>query len=239
MQDEQRLTQQNDEQVVSPSLRNQRVLEYLEDLWKRPHMPSQEDLKRISEFVVSLPEEYRSVGLTTIANHFVNNMSLHMLELMATFQQKAEQEGISSRECKKTFDKTLPKAFQVLAALNTQASVQSLDSLVALSNITIALYTLSWSDSAEEAQSLLYELPTMYYERLTQENLVVKDHKSAPDDSATAQPSKSSDWSSYQPMQGYIIPERGMTEVTIPTQKVSSSSPVPVETGKILFMPAA
>ncbi len=184
MQDEQRLTQQNDEQVVSPSLRNQRVLEYLEDLWKRPHMPSQEDLKRISEFVVSLPEEYRSVGLTTIANHFVNNMSLHMLELMATFQQKAEQEGISSRECKKTFDKT-------------------------------------------------------YYERLTQENLVVKDHKSAPDDSAIAQPSKSSDWSSYQPMQGYIIPERGMTEVTIPTQKVSSSSPVPVETGKILFMPAA
>ena len=188
MQDEQRLMQQNDEQVVSPSLRNQRVLEYLEDLWKRPHMPSQEDLKRISEFVVSLPEEYRSVGLTTIANHFVNSMGLHMLELMATFQQKAEQEGISSRECKKTFDKTLPRTFQILDTLNKQVYVQSLDSLVALSNITIPLYTLSESDTTEEAQTWLYELPKIYYRRLTQENLVAKDYASEANNLIAEQP---------------------------------------------------
>src|SRR5947209_16543857 len=85
----------NDEHVISPSARIQNILEYLADLWKSSHIPSNEDLKRIAEFVVLLPEAYKSTALTTLAEHFVNSIGLHILDLMATYQQKAEQEGIS------------------------------------------------------------------------------------------------------------------------------------------------
>jgi len=198
MQEEQRSMQEDDEQVVSPSLRTQRIIEYLEDLWKRPHTPSHDDLKRITEFVIGLPEEYRTVGLTTIANHFVNGMGLHMLDNMAKFQQKAEQEGISPKECRKTFDNVLPETFQVLATLSRQVSVTSLDGLAILSNISIALYTLSRADSAEEAQTWLYELPEAYHNELVEKNLVVnlQDQEGEP---------PFTHWMPYKSKQSYII----------------------------------
>ena len=201
MQDEKRSIQENSEHVVSPSLRTQRIMEYLEDLWKYPHAPSHNDLRRITEFVVNLPEAYRSIALTTIANHFVNSMGLHILDLMAMFQQKAEQEEVSIKERERTFEDILPDAFKALDVLNKQVSVQSLDSLAALSNFTMALYTLSRADSSEEAQTWLYELPKSYQSELMSENLLVNSQDQE------GEATSSSNWLSYQPKQGqgYII----------------------------------
>src|SRR6266851_6904528 len=173
MQDEKRSIPQNDEHVVSPSVRIQNIIEYLADLWKSPHTPSNEDLKRIAEFVVRLPEAYISTGLTTLAENFVNGISLHILEMMATYQQKAEQDGICAEDIQRTFEDVFPGAFSTLETLRKQLSIQSLDALAALSNITIPLYTLSRADSAAEAQTWLYELSETYQNELQQENMLI------------------------------------------------------------------
>ena len=44
MQEEKRSIQENSEHVVSPSLRTQRILEYLEEQWQCPFAPSNNDL---------------------------------------------------------------------------------------------------------------------------------------------------------------------------------------------------
>ncbi len=234
MQDEQRSMQRNDEQAISPSLRAQRIIEYLEDLWARPHTPSPNELKRITEFVVSLPEEYRSVGLTTIADHFVNGMGLHILDIMATFQQRAEQEGISSKEIKETFDDIRSQVFQLLEVLSKQLSVQSLDSLAALCNITIALYTLSRSDSAEEARSWLYELPTTYQSELIQEKMIVdrQDQERESGNQTLIQFSPFTDWTLYKPNQGYVISGTGKALATELPWRAQSAKLVQLSLGK-------
>ncbi|MFL5656152.1 MAG: hypothetical protein ACJ8CB_18475 [Ktedonobacteraceae bacterium] len=244
MRDEQRLMQEDDEQVVSPSLRTQRILEHLEKQWQRPHEPSHDDFKRIIEFVLNLPEEYRSVGLTTIAEHFVNGMGLHLLAIMATFQQKAKQEDISLEEYQETFNDTLPKAFQTLAALSKRISIESLDELAALNNITIALYTLSRVDSAEEAQKWLYELPTTYYRKLLQANLLVDVHSHEKEVTSLPMASDSNfvDWGpSYQHNQSQVIQEIAGTNITVSTYTAPPPRPVPVslEMNQTNFMDAA
>jgi hypothetical protein len=149
------------------------IIRELEELWQYPHEPSTDDLTKITEFIVSLQEPYKTIGLQKIAEHTISNISLHILAIMALFQQKATEEGISPQNRDETFNQINPKAFQILDELNKHFSINSLDELVALSNITIGLQTLSQVNTASEAQSWLYELPTMYYQQLKQENLVV------------------------------------------------------------------
>ena len=120
MQSNDRSIQQNDLNAVSSSLRTQRILEHLEQQVRRPHEPSHENFKRIIESILTIPEAYRAIGLTTIAEHFVNGMEMHLLELVATFEEKAEKEGISTREYQATLRDVLPEAFQTLAALRKQ-----------------------------------------------------------------------------------------------------------------------
>jgi hypothetical protein len=243
MQDQQRSLQHNGEHAVSPSSRIQHILEHLEKLLRRPHEPSHDEFRHITEFIISLPEEYRAVGLTTIAEHFVNGMELHMLAIMATFQQRAEQEGISQEERQSTFNDILPQMFQTLAMLSKQISVKSLDELAALSNITVALYTLSRAETAQEAQKWLYELPTTYCRRLVQAGLLVEiqSHKRETENQPVASASNFVDWESYAHSQSHIVQEAAITNITIPTQAVSSLVPKPVslEINKTIFMPAA
>ncbi len=209
MQDEKRSIPQNDEHVVSPSVRIQNIIEYLADLWKSPHTPSNEDLKRIAEFVVRLPEAYISTGLTTLAENFVNGISLHILEMMATYQQKAEQDGICAEDIQRTFEDVFPGAFSTLETLRKQLSIQSLDALAALSNITIPLYTLSRADSAAEAQTWLYELSETYQNELQQENMLID---AQGQDKTSDQPKQSSNtnWLAYEhigtPLTPKIVP---------------------------------
>lgn len=150
-----------------------KIIEHLETLWKYSQEPSPESLKRIAEFINTLNEPYKTIGLTKIAEHAIGNMALHMLALMATFQQKSQEEGISSEEYRKTFERISPEVFRLLDDLSKNVSIHSFDDLAALSNITLELQTLSQTDSADEARSWLIELPTMYSQQLAQENLIV------------------------------------------------------------------
>ncbi len=158
--------------------RVQRIIARLQEVWQHPQPISPNDLKRITEFVLELPEQYKQLGLAKIAEYATNNMSLHILNLMAIFQQFAEQEGIGASNVKDTLDHILPDTFRVLSDLNSQIQIQSLDDVAALTNITANLQVLSASETAGEAQSWLYELPTMYYQQLSQEKLMISTYPS-------------------------------------------------------------
>lgn len=168
--------------------RTARIIEQLEEIWQRPHQPSPDTLKRITEFVASLPEEYRATGLEVIAQYAVDTMRLHILDMIAMFQQKAEQEGIEDRQ--ETLDDILPETFRVLADLSKNIAVRSLDDLIVLTNVSISLQMLSRSYTAEQAQARLYRLATKYYRRLMKEGLIIdgQDHQGQIPDSATRYP---------------------------------------------------
>ena len=222
MQDEQEQLPQDDKHAVSPSVRTQRIIDYLKDLWGSPHVPSSDDLKCITEFVVHLPEEYRSKALTALAEHFVNGMSLHMLDIMANYQQKAEQEGLSAEDTQRTFEDIFPRAFHAIETLRKQLSVQSLDSLAALCNITIALYSISRADTAEEAQTWLYELSEAYLSELQQEHMLVDAQHQERASRDPGQPSTFTDWPSYEHFQGYIESGADIVQATEHIEAVSS-----------------
>ena len=170
MQDKQVSISDNDEHSVA--LRIQRLLSYLEDLWKRPYGPSSEILTHIAEFLVQLPEPYQMLGITKIAEYMANSMGLHFLDIMATFQQKAEDEGISKEERIQTIQGVMSELFPEMMGISKHILIRSFDDLATLSNITLSLYTLSQVDTAEDAQSWMYELPILYWRQLMQEHLI-------------------------------------------------------------------
>lgn len=174
MQDRQVSMQNNDEHAISQ--RAQYLIEYLGGLWQYPHELSHEKLKRIIEFVTHFPEPYQAMGIAKIAEYLVSNMGLHFLDIMTTFQEKAEQEGIDREEREGTFNDIMPALFPLMMGLSRNVSVQSLDDLVTLSNITFGLYRLSRPESAERAQRWMYKLPKLYYRQLAQEHLVTSVH---------------------------------------------------------------
>jgi hypothetical protein len=161
---------ENEEQLLS--LRNQQLISYLEDLWKRPYRPSSETLKRIIAFLTQFPETYQVLGMTKIAEYLASTLSLHFLDIMAIFQQKAEAEGIGKEEQIETLRGVMPELFPEMMGISKHILVRSLDDLVTLGNITLSLYTLSQVDTAEEAQGWMYELPVLYWRQLTQERLI-------------------------------------------------------------------
>jgi len=239
MQNNNQPIQQSNEHGVS-SGRTQRILEHLEKQLRRPHEPSHDDFRRIIEFIHDIPEAYKTIGLTAIAEHFVNGMELHLLALMTRFEEKAEQEGISLKERQATLDDVLPEAFQTIKALNKQISVKSLDELVALNNITIALYTLSSVETAEEAQRWLYELPATYSRKLRQNGLLPPESKSQQTTSAA----QFVNWqSSYMPSKSQDV--QGISNsnigIVVSTPNTLSSKPVsvPIETSNPNIVSAA
>lgn len=156
----------------SLSLRTQQLITHLDELWKRPYQPSSEMLKRVIEFLAQLPEPYQALGITKIAEYLVSNMSLHFLDLVATFQQKAEGEGIDREERIQTLRGIMPELFPEMMGISKQVFIRTLDDLITLSNITFSLYTLSQVETAEDAQGWMYELPVLYRRQLVQEHLI-------------------------------------------------------------------
>ena len=172
MNDKDKSTAADCEHTVSSSLYTQHILDFLDKQLERPHEPSNSDFRGIIESVMTESEIYRTAGLTVIAEHFVSGMRLHVLDLVATFKRKAIQEGLTHGEYETTLNDVLPKIFSAIEQLRKQISIQSLDELVALYNITIKLYTLSSVETAEEAQEWLYDLPATYIRRLQQAGML-------------------------------------------------------------------
>ncbi len=161
--------QGNYEQEISQ--RTQHLVDSLRDLWNRPHKPSHEELNRILEFVVHLPDPYRAAAMTTIAENLVSNIGLHYLDILATFREKAGQEGIDAEEQEATLVDSMTELFPLLMGLSKRIVIQSLDDLATLSAITIGLYGLSHAETAEQAQRWIYTLPKVYIRQLTQEHM--------------------------------------------------------------------
>lgn len=170
MLDERFSIQQNDEQMLLQ--RMQRLIESIGELWQHPYRLPSENLKRIIEFAVHFPEAYRAMALTKIAECLVDNMGLHFLDIMTTFQQKAEQEGIDREEREATFQDIMPELFPSMMRLSRNLSIHSLDDLIRLSNITFGLYGLSQVETAEEAERWIYTLPKVYHSQLEQDHLI-------------------------------------------------------------------
>lgn len=170
MRDERASSQNNNVQSIS------HTIEDLENQWKVAPEPSLDSLKRITEFVNSLPDSYRTAGLTAIGVHFANNLILHFLDAMSTFQQATEQEGIGSKERDEYLHYILTELYPKIIGLNKVVAVTSLDDLAVLTAITVNLQTLSHLDSAEEAQNWMYEIPIIYPDELSQENLLTDTH---------------------------------------------------------------
>lgn len=210
-------------------LRTQHIIEHLESLWRFPQEPSPEILKQITEFAVSLEEPYKTICLQQIAEHAVNNMNLHILALMATFKQNAEQDGISSRERDEVLSRVIAQTLPILNTLSKLPSIHSLDDLVALSNITVGLQSISRTKSALEAQSWLYELPTMYYRQLAQENLIINIANNLREISKVRISSHFITWASYSSAgPSYILAGTGETGVFIANEKSISPIEVPI-----------
>lgn len=232
MQNKDQTTQMNHEYAVSSSLRTQHMLDFLEKQLAREHEPSHKDFRKIITSVLNGPEVYRALSFTVVAGHFTNGMLLHLLDLMATFQEKAGQEGISSEEYQATLDDVLPKIFQTIEAINKQISARSLDQLIELYNITIKLYTFSNVSTAEEAQKWLYELPTTYTRRLRQAGLLLSqqpnEHKGQ-DNSPTSN-TNFTDWqTSYTSNKNQDTQEIGETNFSFSISEKPLTEPILIE----------
>ena len=132
------------------SQRTQLLVDSLKDLWSRPHKPSDEELNRVLDFVVHLLDPYRAAALTAIAENLVSSIGLHYLDILTTFREKAEQEGIDAKEQEATLVDRLTELFPLLMGLGKRIVVQSLDDLATLSAIIIGLYGLSHAETAEQ-----------------------------------------------------------------------------------------
>jgi hypothetical protein len=232
MNDKDKSTSADREHTISSSLYTQRILDFLDKQLERPHEPSNSDFRSIIESVMAEPEIYRTPGLTVIAEHFVNGMQLHLLDLVAIFRRKAMQEGLTLGEYETTLNDVLPETFSAIEKLRKQISIQSLDELVALYNITIKLYTLSSVETAEEAQQWLYDLPSTYIRRLEQAGMLRGEEKE--DKKVVSTPSVTANrfinWqTSYTANNHRETQEIGKNEIAVSTPLTEVLSFVPVK----------
>ena len=158
---------------VDKNLRDQRIKESMVELWQIHHQQYADILSSALELTLHLPQTERAVGFTIITQHLFSHMSLHMLDIMAIFQQKAEVEGMSIKDRQEITEQTFSRAFEAFETIRKQLCIKSLDNLARFNNITIGLYGLSKVDSAEEAASWLYMLPEVYLEQLREDNMLL------------------------------------------------------------------
>ena len=149
-------------------LRQQRHVEYLEDVWRNKNALSPETVRQL---LSNLPEPYKNMAIQTLAERLVNEMKIHFLSLVVTFQEKTQLEGMDEEEYTETLHDIEAETLKLME-LSKQVCVYSLDDLIRLSNITFGLRVLSDAQDAESAESWMYKLPLSYREKLQQERLV-------------------------------------------------------------------
>ncbi len=148
------------------------IIERLSHQWQTSYELSPEQLRSILEFTAGLPDHDKRAALTAIGEHMTSHLVLHFLDLLATFQQKAEQEDIAPAEREACIQDVLNESFAKIIDINHELAILSFEDLSALSAITFNLQTLSHAHTAEDAQTWMYELPTMYRDELSTENLL-------------------------------------------------------------------
>ena len=120
--------------------------------------------EEIEQFIMLIPAQ-REEALQTIAEQFVAAMKLHLLRITVIFYQRAEQEGIAEEERDETLQGTREELHN-FGGLTYKITVNTLEALARLGEITVSILDLSQCSSAEAAQSWLYDLPVIYQESL-------------------------------------------------------------------------
>jgi hypothetical protein len=154
------------------SQRTLNLLNSLKDVWAKLQQLTHENVQSILEMAAHFPEPYMAPVLQGVAEKLVSNMVVHYLDLLATFSQKAGQEGFDAEEQAATLSESVVELLPVLANLSSRLAVQSLDDVATLAAITVGLYGLSHAETAEQAQHWLYALPQQYMGQLAQEHLL-------------------------------------------------------------------
>ena len=165
MSDEQIVNTDNN-QAISPY--EQGFVEELEKYWKSIHDLSSKDLRKM---LLSLPDKYRNMAIQAVAEYLTNSMKLHLLQTATIFYQHAEEDGIGMKECEATLQDVEADAYSVME-LNQSLSVHTYKDLFKLGKITASIQGLGESDTAEDAQNWLYNLPAIYSGRLEREHLI-------------------------------------------------------------------
>lgn len=149
----------------------ERILKHLGDNWEALPLPSRDALKNI--ILTGLQTSpYEAVMLKNLADYMISTMNLHLWNMVAILRENAEQEGISAEDCEETLKDVLPKMTRLMEDIRNRLSIQTLDDLATLVNITANLQILSQSDFADDAQDWLYGLPELYHGRLQHEQLL-------------------------------------------------------------------
>ncbi len=167
-----RIIPYQDNHAQEISQRTRYLIDSLKDVWEQFQELSHEKLGRILEMTVHFPEPYRIAAMNVIAEKLVSSIGVHYLDVLATFRENAEQEGIAAGERDATLDDSMTELFPLILGLRRKVAVRSLDDLATLSAITIGLYGLSHVEFAEQAQDWIYSLPKAYIEQLDREHLL-------------------------------------------------------------------
>lgn len=153
------------------SARTEQILKHLGDKWQTLPLPSQDALKNI--ILTGLQTStYEGVVLKNVAEYMVSTMNLHLWNMVAILREHAEQEGISAEDCEETLKDVLPEMTHLMEVIQKRLSIQTLDDLATLVNITTNLQILSKSNFADDAQDWLYRLPRLYHNRLQHQHLL-------------------------------------------------------------------
>lgn len=156
----------------APVATSQETIEQLAQQWQQLHEPGPADLHQILQLALTLPGEYQSAALATIAQHLANGFVLHFFQLLDIFYQKAEEEGITSAEREACLHDVLNELLTRLIGSNRALSVHSVQDLSTFSALVKHLQTLSHAETAEDARIWMYELPTLYQDELQREKLL-------------------------------------------------------------------
>jgi hypothetical protein len=121
-----------------------------------------------------LPEPSLQQFIEAIAEYMVNTMSLHFfLDLVPTFSRHAAEEGIGREEVAEILsDKDMIAGTQQLLDLNKRLTAHSLDQLFRIERITQGVRGLSNVTTAYDAERWLYQLSTVYQNKLKYEHLI-------------------------------------------------------------------
>jgi hypothetical protein len=165
----------SDEQTVGASGDNnqtvlsheQRLVAEVKEQLQKSSEPTPEALERM---LLTLPEKYRTMAIRALAERFVNNMKLHLLDIAAHFYQSAGDEEISAEERDETLQDVEADIHSLMGLLH-RLTVSRLETLSRLGVITASIEDLSQCDSAEDAQRWLYNLPKVYQQSLEREHL--------------------------------------------------------------------
>lgn len=169
MQEDQISPPENEVPGISP--RKERLIKQIVHHLQDPTEPSFDNLV---EAIMALPDASLQQFIQVIAEYMFNTMLRHFfLNLVPTFSQHAAEEEIDQEEVSEVLsDKEVLAGMQQLSGLNKRLAAHSLDQLLRIEQITRGLQGLSDVKTAYDAKRWIYQLSSVYQNKLKHEHLI-------------------------------------------------------------------